>query len=296
MNMDTQNNKTVIDIGLDLFEKNGQNPLSNGNIISNDISVITNTSTFKSFARFNQTYKIKEARLLFVEKGKADYIINFEDFHLEKGIIIIAPTDTILSIQSFSDDFSLKAIAFSDIYFQHLDCSLTDSLAVFSVNDETIEVINEFFSLIQTTIKKNTEDKGYLKYLVLALLQYLLPLYNKEKKNENTRKLSRGEETLKRFLLLLKQTEGKLFHVDYFAEKLCIAPNHLSNVIKKTSSMTVMQYVNRSCIIQAKILLKHSDKSVAEIAQTLNFADTPSFTKFFKRHCNQTPLEYRQSF
>lgn len=293
--MNTQNKKTIIDIDLNLFEKNGQNPHSEGNIIGNDFSVITDTSTFKRFAKINQPYKINEARLFIVKQGQGDYIINFEDYHLQKGMILIAPADTVLSIQSFSDDFSVNAIAFSDTYLQQSDFSFVDSAAVFSVEDKAMSVIQEFFSLINMSISTNTEDNGHIKYLVLALLKYLVPLYDKQMQRESNKKLSRSEDILKRFLLLLKQTQGKQLRVDYFAEKLYIAPNHLSNVIKKTSSMTVMQYVNRYCVIQAKVLLKHSDMSVADIAQTLNFADTPSFSKFFKRHCNQTPLEYRNS-
>ena len=293
--MNTQNKKTIIDIDLNLFEQSGLNPLSAGNIIGNNFSVITDTTVFRNIAKIDQPYKTTEARILIIKQGYGDYIINFEEYHLSENTVVILPADTILTLKYLSDDFSVNALAFSDTYFRQSDFSFADSVAVFSVDDKAMSVINEFFSLINMSISTNTEDNGHIKYLVLALLEFLAPLYDKQMQRESNKKLSRSEDILKRFLLLLKQTQGKQLHIDYFAEKLCIAPNHLSNVIKKTSSMTVMQYVNRSCVIQAKVLLKHSDMSVADIAQTLNFADTPSFSKFFKRHCNQTPQEYRNS-
>ena len=293
--MDTQDNKTIIDFNINSLRENADETALNDNKITNTVSVVTNTDYIKSLVQTDRTYKINEARLLLVEKGDADYIINFEDYHLQKGMIIIAPSDSILSIQDFSEDFSINAIAFSDTYFQQSDFSFAGSVAVFSVDEKVMSIIQEFFLLINMSIITNTNDNRHIKYLVLALLNFLVPMYDKQMQREKTKKLFRSEDILKRFLILLKQSQGQQLHVDYFAEKLCIAPNHLSNVIKKTSSMTVMQYVNRSCVIQAKVLLKHSDMSVADIAQTLNFADTPSFSKFFKRHCNQTPLEYRNS-
>lgn len=293
--MNIQNNKTIIDIDLNLFKQSGLNPHSEGNIIGNNFSVITDTTVFRNIANTDQPYKTTEARILFIKQGYGDYIINFEEYHLTENTVVILPADTILTLKYLSDDFSLNALAFSDTYFQQSDFSFAGSVAVFSVDEKVMSIIQEFFLLINMSIITNTNDNRHIKYLVFALLNFLVPLYDKQMQRESNKKLSRSEDILKRFLILLKQSQGQQLHVDYFAERLCIAPNHLSNVIKKTSSMTVMQYVNRSCVIQAKVLLKHSDMSVADIAQTLNFADTPSFSKFFKRHCNQTPLEYRNS-
>ena len=43
-----------------------------------------------------------------------------------------------------------------------------------------------------------------------------------------------------------------------------------------------------------KIELKHTDKSVAQISEDMNFPNPSFFSKYFKRLTGLTPLEYRE--
>ena len=52
--------------------------------------------------------------------------------------------------------------------------------------------------------------------------------------------------------------------------------------------------IDRALITQAKVLLRHSDKSVAQISEDLNFPNPAFFSKYFKRLTAMTPLEYRE--
>ena len=46
---------------------------------------------------------------------------------------------------------------------------------------------------------------------------------------------------------------------------------------------------------EAKSIIQFTDLDIAEIAYRLNFSDPANFGKFFKKHTNQTPLEFRKS-
>lgn len=83
--------------------------------------------------------------------------------------------------------------------------------------------------------------------------------------------------------------------INFYANKLCITPNHLSDVIKQDSGLTVMQWLNRNSIKNAKILLRYSDLPIWEVAERMNFANPSFFSRFFKRETGMTPNDYRNT-
>ena len=46
--------------------------------------------------------------------------------------------------------------------------------------------------------------------------------------------------------------------------------------------------------MEAKNKLRYSDMPIKEIVGRLNFADQPTFHKFFKYHTGITPMQYRR--
>lgn len=106
--------------------------------------------------------------------------------------------------------------------------------------------------------------------------------------------LIRKEDLFNKFLSLVENTSQKQ-SVSYFAEKLHVAPHYLSRVVSEVSGSSVMEWVSRNIVLQAKVQLKNSDKSVLSISEELGFATLPFFCRFFKKSTGFTPTEYRQS-
>ncbi|WP_368205051.1 helix-turn-helix domain-containing protein, partial [Bacteroides caccae] len=72
-------------------------------------------------------------------------------------------------------------------------------------------------------------------------------------------------------------------------------PRYLNTLIRQTSQQTVMDWINQSIILEAKVLLKHSNLLVYQISDELNFPNPSFFCKFFKRMTGMTPQEYQKS-
>ena len=82
----------------------------------------------------------------------------------------------------------------------------------------------------------------------------------------------------------------------FYADKLCLTPRYLNTIIRQTSQQTVMDWINQSIILEAKVLLKHSNLLVYQISDELNFPNSFFFSsKFFKRMTGMTPHEYQFS-
>ena len=76
--------------------------------------------------------------------------------------------------------------------------------------------------------------------------------------------------------------------------KLYVTPRYLCTLIRETSGRTVMDWVNDAVLLEAKLMLCHTDKLVYQIADELYFPNPSFFCKFFRRMTGKTPNQYRQ--
>ena len=75
---------------------------------------------------------------------------------------------------------------------------------------------------------------------------------------------------------------------------LHVTANHLSQSIKLASARNASAYINERLLNEAKSIIRFTDLDLAQLAYQLNFSDLANFGKFFKKHTNKTPLEYRK--
>ncbi|KAA5496916.1 helix-turn-helix domain-containing protein, partial [Bacteroides caccae] len=79
----------------------------------------------------------------------------------------------------------------------------------------------------------------------------------------------------------------------YFANELCYTPKHFSKVIKQACGRTPSDLINETAMEQIKYRLKHSDKSIKEIAEEFNFPNQSFFGKYVKAYLGTSPASYR---
>jgi len=85
--------------------------------------------------------------------------------------------------------------------------------------------------------------------------------------------------------------------VQYFADKLHLSPNYLGDIIKHFTQQSAIETIHNFVIKKAKELLEErNDLNNTEIAYELGFEYPNYFAKFFRKHSNLTPKEYRKTF
>jgi len=93
-----------------------------------------------------------------------------------------------------------------------------------------------------------------------------------------------------------KIIESGLPTVQFFAEKLNLSSNYLSDMLRVLTGQSTQQHIHNKLIEKAKEALSTTNLSVSEIAYQLGFEHPQSFSKLFKLKTNVSPLEYRASF
>lgn len=96
------------------------------------------------------------------------------------------------------------------------------------------------------------------------------------------------------FLTHLTSTFPPEPSLSFYADKMHVNSNYLSNVVKEDTGKTAGEWIRETRVIEAKRLLKNSTQTMESIARYLNFTDAAYFCRFFKRMTGMTPKEWRQ--
>lgn len=102
------------------------------------------------------------------------------------------------------------------------------------------------------------------------------------------------EEQYITFLKLLPSNFAQHHDIPFYADAMGITPIYLSRIVRKMSGRTVVDHINDLILSEAKMLLKSTGLSIVQIAERLDFADAPSFGKFFSRMAGVPPGQYRR--
>ena len=258
--------------------------------IGNDLFIAMNARKFGlRLLQTGQPYRVDNGRVIRVISGHARSIANMVSHDFEAGKLVVIPAGSIFEIEEVDEDFNIQTFSFSDLPQE----TAFKECTVFHLNDDDWQLTGKYLDLIWSTVKRNPLSLSVVRALQTALLMELHVIYNKETVEHKQRPVSRQEDILHRFTTLVNEHAACEHSIAFYADRLCLTPNYLGAVIREASGQTVMQWIHRYIIQQAKLQLKYSDQPIWQIAESLNFPNPSFFSKFFKRETGMTPAEYR---
>jgi AraC-like DNA-binding protein len=78
-----------------------------------------------------------------------------------------------------------------------------------------------------------------------------------------------------------------------FADHLAVHVNHLNKVLKDSTGRTTTDLIGGRLAQEAKVLLRESEWTLWEIADSLGFVDVAHFSHFFRRYATVSPGAFR---
>jgi AraC-like DNA-binding protein len=79
-----------------------------------------------------------------------------------------------------------------------------------------------------------------------------------------------------------------------FAEQLNVHVNHLNRAVKENTLKTTTAIITERLLKESKVLLRHSNWDISEIAYALDFKEATHFSNFFKKHVAVSPTQFRK--
>lgn len=97
-------------------------------------------------------------------------------------------------------------------------------------------------------------------------------------------------------LEIIDQEYAQPLSLTMLSSRVCVHPTYLSNLFKKQVGLTLIEYINRRRIEQAKKLLEDPLNKIFWISEQVGFMNQRYFSQVFKRITGLTPVEYRSNF
>ena len=259
-------------------------------IINNDdITIILNGCPRNAtFLREGEIYQLAEPRLLLVMNGEADIQLDLEHYHIEKGTLILTTPDMILELTHCSMDLMLCGIA--DKTHIHIPESI-----VMACPAKDAEYLLRMMYLLWDISTQQPYRRDTVKQMTEAMLSNANYIKQAAEATEKTDVPSRNQQLFQQFKLLVSKYCERERNIPFYAKELRVSPHHLSSVISKASGHSVMYWINRAVVLRARVMLKTSDLMIYEIADRLNFPNSPAFNSFFKHEMGVTPRMYRNN-
>ena len=267
------------------------------NVMDTHFILVRQSDVVIQRTRIGQPMRLTEQRFLRIISGKASYRFNLRDHSLCQGDIIVLPSDSIVEVLDFSDDYAVEALAVIDL--PSIGHELTrrifpTEVLHLSLHKNDFQRIGEYFELIARQMERAEHSDSAICFLILSMMADVNKLQRTLVAEGTHRKLSRSEEIMSRFFTLLRQYGTTQRNSPFYANELALTANHLSDVVRQQSGLSVMDWLNRTTTTEAKVLLRHSDLMIYEIGERLKFPEPTAFNRYFKKQVGMTPLQYRE--
>ncbi|SEA35268.1 AraC-type DNA-binding protein [Segatella bryantii] len=237
-------------------------------------------------------------------KGHAEYIVDTDKLIVHPNDLVIINEGQLTEDYKLSEDCSGIAIMLSQDFLQEIIEGVNEISSLFlfsrthpilSLQPEEVNAIINYFQLLKEKVQnKNHHFRKDTVRMLISSMIYDVSNAIYRIQHINIKRQSRGEIILAKFIYLVEQNFKSERRVSWYAQKLCITPKYLSEIIKQVSHRTPNEWIDYYVTRELKVLLKNSGKSIKEITLEMNFANQSFLGKFFKEHVGMSPTEYRR--
>ena len=248
-------------------------------------------------------FKIKFSLFILCIDGHMNIRMNMTEYKISENEALIIPEGTIGQCNYISDDCRLMIIAFSKNYLNNdinpqiaiVNQRYLSKSPILSLNNDEIEEFKNIYSNIKKIIENNNDvykNEIIIKYIHILLYSYYR-LIIKSSDFENSEKKNRKSRVFDQFMQELEEFHIKERKIGFYADKLCLTPKYLSQVIFEVSGRHAGDWIKDYVILEAKALLKSGQYSVQQVSDMLNFANQSFFGVYFKKAVGCSPLAYQ---
>lgn len=232
--------------------------------------------------------------------------VNYSDkkYNIEKQALLFSNPQVPYSWQHITEEQRGYFCIFTENFFHHFGnpkdylVFRRDGMPIIELTDGQAHKAVQLFEDMYTDW---TSDYLY-KYDRMRILVYeLMHLAVKTQPVKNVERTlsSASQKIARQFLELLEQqfpigdNNLPLRSSSDFASRLSIHVNHLNKVCQEVLHKPTSVIIQERILLEAKILLKHTNKAVSEIAFALGFKEKTHFNNFFKKYTQLSPTQFR---
>lgn len=210
-------------------------------------------------------------------------LYDHENISYFKGNAVCLSTRIVQNILHNGSDIWNKFLLFSQ---NPVICIGEDCQQLFSLYSEIIR--------LRLKLPQRPYHKEIMTAFVKAAIYELLADLDHNTVESIPTSMKQGDILFKKFIEILVNSEIKQRTLNYYADRLFVTSKYLSTVSKQVSGRTAMDWINEYVVDDIQHLLTHTDKSIKEISEYLEFSNISFFGKYVKSHLGCSPKEFRK--
>ena len=251
-----------------------------------------------------EVWKLDSIFIIFCTSGMARFSVNTEERTIQSGQVTIINANEVVDSCLFSPNFDAILLCMSQEFSSEVMMSYQDlsSILLFvrrhpvvMLTEEECDMFMSYYRMLKSKVANHSHrfQKSLVRTLLLAMLYDMGNIvYTHQQVNEKSKK--RADAILVAFIRLVETNFRVQRRVSWYAEQLCITPKYLSSTVKNASSRTPNEWIDYYVVLEARVQLRNTAKSIKEISRDLCFPNQSFFGKFFKEHSGMSPSAYRK--
>lgn len=243
--------------------------------------------------------------IIICRRGTATLRVDFKEWQLLAGSVITLFPNDMVFLTCASGDFQVEMLRFDQAMLREASLQLEHTVYHILRKDRckrdvsfVREIIDGMFSLLRVYFRQ--EACACLDQLVLYQLKtFFLGYYDwTSRHSEETaedKNSRRTNELFGQFMESLEKNYKQSRDVAYYADLIHITSKYLNTIVRRMTPCTPKEIIDHYVILQLKLLLRTSDKSIKQISWEYHFSDASFFCRYFKTHTGTTPQLFRKS-
>jgi hypothetical protein len=244
-----------------------------------------------------EPHKAAFYQLIWITEGKAVFKIDFREITIKKNETLIISAGQICEFDT-TPNYSGKMILFTESFFtvSELDSTFlytSEILNPVSLN-KTVRPDKQLMEILLFLLNK--ELKQVADSFQIAIAQSYLRIILFEIERILTASFPSVINDLgRKFYNSVEQYFRSNRNTKFYVKLLRVNEKTLSREVKALTGKTPKIYIDSRIILEAKRLLSYSNLSVKEIGFELGFDEPTNFNKYFRKHMDMTPVQFRDS-
>lgn len=239
-----------------------------------------------------------------VEEGMAHYILNYKEYNVQKGDMLLFSPSMLVSLIGCTDDFRCMNLMCERSLFEHMLSSnpafqtysyyfcRTDTPVVQLKQEMQTAILKCMEQIRLAIITRNTYQKEIIQNLVYTCMLLVLEVIE-ERVSSLPVSLGRTERLFHDFMALVVAHYKREHYINFYASRLSVTTTYLSRIIRRQTGKTAAYFLGGMLYAEACRLLTRTDYTAQQIAEELNFSDQSAFGKFFKSKAGVSPHIFR---
>ncbi len=259
------------------------NPFTNLNLICTSYMSVLEQLNNKFFIGKNELiynmHRFNKSKNEFYDSTHEEELINCIRTQNEKSALHIL--ESITQKQLKENENSIDFIKY--IYFQ-LCFKIVNNLVELGIEFSELGVTR--FTILNTI--QRAETIKCLEDYVKTLIHKSIALIDYQKQRQHKALVYKAIE-------YITENYTKDISLEQVANSVYLSSRYLSTIFKSETGCTILEYITKQRMEKSRELLRTGHMQIQDIAYTVGYNNVQSFIRFFKKHYNMTPVQYRRA-